>query len=68
MQNFKLIFILFLVVFIAIVIIQNTQPIQAKILFFSINISLILLLIIILSAGFILGILVSLYIKLKSKK
>ncbi|MCX8033933.1 MAG: LapA family protein [Thermodesulfovibrio sp.] len=68
MQTFKLIIILLLIVFLGIVIIQNTQPIQTKIIFFTVEMPLILLLILTAITGFALGILVILYKRIKEKK
>lgn len=67
MKNFKLFIILFLSIFLSIVIIQNTQPVQTKITFVTIEMPLILLLIITAASGFTLGILVALYRNIKNK-
>lgn len=67
MNNFKLILILILVIFLSIIIIQNTQPVQTKITFVTIEMPLILLLIITAVTGFALGILVALYRNIKNK-
>lgn len=67
MKNLKLILIVVIAIFLAIIIIQNTQPVQTKITFIIIEMPLILLLIITATAGFVLGILVALYRNIKDK-
>lgn len=67
MRNFKLILILILVIFLGIVIIQNTQPVQTKILFITIEMPLILLLLITAALGFALGLLTALYRNIKER-
>lgn len=67
MKNFKLILILILVVLLGVVIIQNTQPVQTKILFITIEMPLILLLLITTALGFALGLLIALYRNIKDK-
>lgn len=67
MKRSRLILIFFLSIFLSIVIIQNTQPVQAKITFITVEMPLILLLIITAVGGFALGILVALYRNIKDK-
>lgn len=67
MKSSRLILIFFLSIFLSIVIIQNTQPVQAKITFITVEMPLILLLIITAVGGFALGILVALYRNIKNK-
>ncbi len=64
----KLISIIILVIILVIVIIQNRAPVQAHILFISIQMPLILLLIITTAIGFVIGVLVSMINKSKSKE
>lgn len=67
MKNFKLILIFILVVLLGVVIIQNTQPVQTKILLITIEMPLILLLLLTAALGFALGLLIALYRNIKDK-
>lgn len=67
MSKYKLLLMLALTIFLVILIIQNTQPVQTKILFITIEMPLILLLILTAASGLALGILISLFGKLRDK-
>lgn len=67
MKNFKLILIFIIVVLLGVVIIQNTQPVQTKILLITIEMPLILLLLLTATLGFALGLLIALYRNIKDK-
>lgn len=67
MSKYRLLLILALTIFLVILIIQNTQPVQTKILFITIEMPLILLLILTAASGLALGILISLIGKLSDK-
>ena len=61
----KKLLILVLILFVSIVIFQNTEVVETKILFFSIQLPRAILLFLTLSFGFVLGLLVSFMFKLK---
>ncbi len=67
MKNFKLILIFIIVVLLGVVIIQNTQAVQTKILLITIEMPLILLLLLTATLGFALGLLIALYRNIKDK-
>lgn len=60
MQNVKLVAILLLTVMIAIVVIQNRAPVEAHLLFATVQMPLVMLLLLTVTAGFALGLLVAL--------
>jgi uncharacterized integral membrane protein len=62
-KKLKLIFILVLSLIIALIVIQNTAPIQAHFLWITVRMPVILLLLLTAMGGFVLGILVSLFTK-----
>lgn len=65
MTTYKIIAIFFLVIVLGIVIIQNRGPVQTHLLFITIEMPLILLLLLIASGGFALGLLVALFSRSK---
>jgi uncharacterized integral membrane protein len=68
MQRFKLISIGILVVLGIIIILQNTQQVETKILFMSITMPRAILLMVTTLIGFALGVLVSFFFQRKEKK
>lgn len=67
MKKFRLIFMLLLSIIIALVIVQNTAYMQAHFLWFSVRMPTVVLLALTAIGGFVLGILVSLFMKSKKK-
>ena len=68
MQNVKLVAILLLTMMIAIIVIQNRAPVEAPLLFATVQMPLVMLLLLTVTAGFALGLLVALVGRRRARK
>ena len=68
MQNVKLVAILLLTMMIAIIVIQNRAPVEAHLLFATVQMPLVMLLLLTVTAGFALGLLVALVGRRRARK
>ena len=67
MKSIKLLFLLIFTVFLALIVIQNTAPIQARFLWLTAEIPAIILLFVTATGGFVMGLLAALLMKSRAQ-
>ena len=67
MKRLKLVSILVISVILALVVIQNTTPVQGRFLWFTAEVPVIVLLFLTVAGGFVLGVLVAMFVKSGAK-